>query len=221
MTPADQLRAAKALIDAPVIYHGTPLTPRAALDAIMPGRAACVSFFRPDSLEAVLAVCPQVMFRPRGVQLLDAGDARRSGMGRGRPADMVASLLRLARTDAVRAGEMGDHAGQPSSTDPAQRRAAQRLAFWRAGRAGLAYGWADSSPSPTMRTLLSRLHRLDRRPEERAGGLSRLPSQDGRDCRSDGQHLAPAAHAARDRGCMGLPLFERGQHQPCAERSPL
>ena len=44
------------------VYHGTPMTPRAALNSIMPGRAACVSCYRPDDLEALLAICPQVMF---------------------------------------------------------------------------------------------------------------------------------------------------------------
>ena len=32
----------------PTIYHGTPMTPRAALLDVLAGRAACVSFWRPD-----------------------------------------------------------------------------------------------------------------------------------------------------------------------------
>ena len=41
-----------------LIYHGTPMTPRAALEAVLPGRAACVSFWRPDDAEAVASVSP-------------------------------------------------------------------------------------------------------------------------------------------------------------------
>jgi len=45
----------------PLIYHGTPLTPRAALNAVLPGRGACVSFWRPDDIEAVQQVAPFIM----------------------------------------------------------------------------------------------------------------------------------------------------------------
>lgn len=48
--------------DAPTIYHGTPMTPRAALLGVMPGRAACVSFYRPDDVDAVESVCPRIMY---------------------------------------------------------------------------------------------------------------------------------------------------------------
>jgi hypothetical protein len=44
-----------------LVYHGTPLTPRAALLA-MEGRAFCVSFFRPDSVADVEAISPAIMF---------------------------------------------------------------------------------------------------------------------------------------------------------------
>jgi len=36
-------------MNVPTIYHGTPLSPRAALQA-MAGRAFCVSFYRPDDI---------------------------------------------------------------------------------------------------------------------------------------------------------------------------
>lgn len=39
------LRQANDYVE-PTIFHGTPLTPRAALQALLPGRAACVSFWR-------------------------------------------------------------------------------------------------------------------------------------------------------------------------------
>jgi hypothetical protein len=45
---------------APTIYHGTPFTPRAALLDILPGRAAFVSFYRPDDVDAVEQVCAQI-----------------------------------------------------------------------------------------------------------------------------------------------------------------
>lgn len=205
----------------PVIYHGTPLTPRAAFDAIMPTRAACVSFYRPDNLEAVTAVCPQAMFRPWGFQLLDGGNARREGMGRGRPASMVAGLLRLAGADPVHAGAMGDHARQSSGAVTAQRRAAQRLAVRGSRSAGLAYGRADRSSGAAVRAIPAGLPRLDRSPQAGAGRVRGLFSQDGGDIPVDGQCVAPAAYAARNAGCSAIPLHQRGQHQPSAERSPL
>lgn len=44
-----------------LVYHGTPLTPRAALLA-MEGRAFCVSFFRPDNADDVESIAPFVMY---------------------------------------------------------------------------------------------------------------------------------------------------------------
>lgn len=44
-----------------LVYHGTPLTPRAALLA-MEGRAFCVSFYRSDSVADVEAIAPFVMY---------------------------------------------------------------------------------------------------------------------------------------------------------------
>lgn len=205
-----------------LIFHGTPLTPRSALDAIMPGRAACVSFYRPDDLEALLAICPQLMFRPRGVQLLDGRSARREGMGRGRARGMVAGLLPLAGADHLSSWAMGDHAGQPGRAVPAQRWAAERLAFRSiARRPGLAHGRFGRPPRATVRAIPPRLHRLDWRPEEGACRVLGLPSQDGRGSGSYGKHLAPAAHAARHGGRLRLSIHQRGQHQPGAERAPL
>lgn len=42
------------------IYHGTPLTPRAALQS-MAGRAFCVSFYRPDDIQHVAQLASSVM----------------------------------------------------------------------------------------------------------------------------------------------------------------
>lgn len=44
-----------------LVYHGTPLTPRAALLA-MEGRSFCVSFFRPDSVADVETIAPFIMY---------------------------------------------------------------------------------------------------------------------------------------------------------------
>ena len=204
-----------------VIYHGTPLTPRIALEAVMPGRAGCVSFYRPDDLEALLAICPQMMFRSRRFQLLDGSYARREGMGRSRARGMVASLLPVAGADHLATGPMGDHARQPRRPLPAQRWPAQRLAFWASRSAGLAYGRINRPACPTMRAIPSRLRRVDWRSEEGAGGLSSLSRQDGRGCRPDGQSLAPAAHAPGNGGSVRLSIHQRGQHIARAERMAL
>lgn len=44
-----------------LVYHGTPLTPAAALQAVA-GRAFCVSFFRPDSVADVEAMAPFLVY---------------------------------------------------------------------------------------------------------------------------------------------------------------
>lgn len=44
-----------------MIYHGTPLSPRAALEA-MAGRAFCVSFYRPDDVATVERIASSVMY---------------------------------------------------------------------------------------------------------------------------------------------------------------
>jgi len=45
-----------------LVYHGTPMTPRAALLAVCAGRANCVSFYRPDSVGDVEAISPFIMY---------------------------------------------------------------------------------------------------------------------------------------------------------------
>ena len=204
------------------IFHGTPLTPRAALNSIMPGRAACVSFYRPDDLEALLAICPQLMFRPRGVQLLDGRPACREGMGRGRARGVAPILLPMAGTDDLSSRPLGDHGGQSGRPVPAQRWAAERVAVRSIARcSGLAHGRLDRSPCAPVRAISARLCRMDWRPEKGACRLSGLPSQDGRGGGSYGQCLAPAAHAARDCGRLRLSLHQRGQHQLGPERAPI
>ena len=206
----------------PIIYHGTPLTPRAALESVMPGRAACVSFYRPDDLEALLAICPQLMFRPRGVQLLDESSTGRARMGRVRSPRVVAGLLSVARTNDLSSRAMGDHARQPRRSIPAQRWTVERLAI-RAikRRAGLAHGWTDRKVGKAMRAIRPSMHRIDRRPEEAASRLRCLLLEDGRSSSVDGERMAPAAHASRYSSGVRLSFYQRGQHKPRAERSSL
>lgn len=45
----------------PIIYHGTPMTPNNAFDGVMPGRAVCVSFYRPDQIDRAVEHCSQIM----------------------------------------------------------------------------------------------------------------------------------------------------------------
>lgn len=202
-----------------LIYHGTPLTPRAALQSIMPGRAACVSFYRPDDLEALLAICPQFMFRSWRVLILDGGDACWEGMGRGRARGMVASLLPMVGADHLASRALGDYAGHPCGPIAVERWSAERLALRSfARRAGLAHGRIDRSACPTVRAIPARLRRMDRRSEEGAGRLSSLSPQDGRGYSPDGQCMAPTAHASGNGSGLRLSLYQRRQHQPRAER---
>jgi len=46
------------------VYHGTPITPNAAFDAVMCGRGACVSFYRPDQINRIERICPFIMYDP-------------------------------------------------------------------------------------------------------------------------------------------------------------
>lgn len=205
-----------------VIYHGTPLTPRAALNSIMPGRAGCVSFYRPDDLEALLAICPQLMFRPRRLLILDGGTSSRERMGRGRARAMVVGLLPMAGADYLSAWAVGYHARQSSRAVPAQRRLAQRLAVRAFARcAGLAYGRFDRSLGAYVRAIPARLRWMDWRSEAGAGRVQCLSPQDGRGCRADGERLAPPAYAPWNSGSERLPLHQRRQHQPRAKRTSI
>lgn len=69
----------------PVIHHGTPMTPRAALLDVCAGRAMCVSFWRLDDTEAVEAISPAIMFRQRRLFGM-AGSASR---GRGAASNAI------------------------------------------------------------------------------------------------------------------------------------
>ena len=202
-----------------LIYHGTPMTPRSALESVCIGRAMCVSFFRPDDVEVVEAISPTIMFRQRRFLVLDAGAEKRPRVGGGSRLD---ALLPVAGGAAVHARTMGSYSGCSWRTIPAQRRSPERLAvraFKR--RAPLAYGRANRPLGPPMRAVRSSSARLDWRSEEGARGLRRLPPQDGRGLPAVRQPLAPHPHDAGRVGCGKLPFRERGQHIACAERTSL
>lgn len=164
----------------PQIYHGTPMTPAAARRSVLAGRGACVSYFRPDDLEDVLALCPHVMFRPWGLFILDGGAAARRRMVRTGQERVVGEILSVARADYIPSGSMGDNARQSSSPVPAQRRTFERLAIRDEGRSCLAYGRPDRATYAPMRPSPSRLFGMGRRPEAGAGRLCGLPPADGR-----------------------------------------
>lgn len=101
----------------PTIYHGTPLTPRAALNAVLPGRASCVSFFHPYDAEAVAAVCPYVMFRQRRIFGMESRHETRRGMVSARGLD---ALLPVAGNPLVSSRQMGGDTGRSGGAVAAQ-----------------------------------------------------------------------------------------------------
>ena len=207
-------RILRAAGSRPTIYHGTPITPRAALLEVGKGRAICVSFHRPQDVEAVEAISPAIMFRQRRVFVLARGAAQGAGMGRDSGLDAV---FQVVGDTPVYAWPLGGHPRYAGSAKPAQRRTIERLAFRAVkGRAAVAYGRADRTPVAAMRAVRSGMLGLDRRGQGyRLPGLSRTH---GRSCAGLGQFMAGSAHDARDRRCPSLPLSQRGQHELGAER---
>lgn len=193
-----------------VIYHGTPMTPRAALLDAGAGRAMCVSFFRPEDAEVVEAISPDVMFRQRGLFVLAGGHEARRGLERD---TRLAAVLRLAGGSDLLAGPLGDRAGHPGCTVPAQRHVASVVAVRSEGGAGLAHGRSDRAPAEALRPVGSGLSRLDRP----AGRITGLPRQDGRGRKRIGQPMAGPAHASRHGGGLRLPVHLGGQHISRAE----
>jgi len=196
------------------IYHGTPMTPRAALQQ-MAGRAFCVSFYRPDDAEVVEAISPAVMFRQRGVLILAGRITSWARMGRG---SGLATVLQMAGA-AIEARPMGCHTGHAGSAKPDQRWTIERLAVWAMGCAAMAHGQPDRSPVAPVRQIRPRVFGLDRTGRRQDGGLRGMVPPHGRGCSHYGQSMASAAHDARRDGCAGVSLPQCGQHQPSAERA--
>ena len=197
----------------PTIYHGTPMTPRAALLDVCTGRAMCVSFFRPDDVEAVEAISPAIMFRQRGVFVLEAGAAQWTRVGN---RSRLGALLRMAGAAIVPSRSMGRHSRYAGRTFPAQRRALERLAVRTEGRAAVAHGRADRSLAEAVRSIRPCVLGLDRgRQGYRLSGLSRAHGGSGSRI---GQPLARHSHDARHRCCLRLPVRISGRHNSSAER---
>jgi len=202
-----------------VIYHGTPMTPRAALLDVLTGRAGCVSFFRPDDVEAVEAVCPLIMFRQRRIQLLASGHEARRGMGR--QAARLDTVLSVAGA-ALKAGTLGGHSRYARSAVPAQRCSPKRLAVrHKAGRPVVAYGQLVGSAGASLREIRPGRVGMDWRPETGARGLRPIPAPHGRGRQDVRQPLAQHAHDARHQSRLRLPIYQRRRHEPRAERTPL
>jgi hypothetical protein len=205
----------------PLIYHGTPLTPRSALVDVLDGRASCVSFYRPDDVEAVEAVCPYLMFRQRRVFVLASRSENRTRMVSG---SRLGSLLRVAGAALVHAGAMGSHSRCAGRSFPVQRRTPQRLAVWTVeGGSAVAHGWADRAARQAVRALRPRSSRLGRgRLTSREGrGLRRLPSPNGGSVCLLRQLLASNSHDARRSCCAVVPVRICGFDQPSSERASL
>lgn len=196
-----------------VIYHGTPMTPRAALLDVCRGRAMCVSFFRPDDVEAVEAISPTIMFRQRGFLVLEGGASSRRGMAR---EVGMAKLLRVAGAKAVSSGALGCNPGYARSAKPAQRRAAARMAVWTTGGTPLAHGRTNRAAASAVREIRPSLLGLDGR--GKVNRLPRLSRENARGRSGFGQQVAGHSHDARNSRCVRLPLSQRGQHIAGAER---
>ena len=201
----------------PIIYHGTPMTPRAALQEVCTGRAMCVSFYRPDDVEVVEAISPAIMFRQRSLFVLAGGSAQGGRYPVVLRWQRLGGLLPLAGAATVPSGPLGRDTRQPRSAKPAQRRIAERLAFRSQGRAGLAHGRPAGTAAEAVRAVSARLPGLDRAEGRRAV----LPCAHGGSLASARQSLALPAHAPRNGGRLRLSLRQRRQHVAGAERVAL
>lgn len=194
------------------IYHGTPLTPRAALIDVCQGRAMCVSFFRPDDVEAVEAISPAIMFRQRCVFHVEGGAEARRGMGR----EMgLVGLLRLVGTSPLSTRTVGSDTRYAGCALPAQRCAAYRMALRAEGLTPLAHGRTNRTAAEAVRQVRPGFSRLDRRGQ--ALGQAGISRADARGRSGFRQPLAYTSHDARDQGGIRLPLCQRGRNNTRTE----
>lgn len=199
-----------------VCYHGTPMTPRAALLDVCKGRAMCVSFYRPDDVEAVEAISPAVMFRQRRVQRVEGCTEARRGMVHPRGLDTVFQLVGAA---SVSPRQMGSHARCTGRAVTAQRCTAQRMAVRCEGCAALAHGRACRKAVAALRKAPARLPWVDGAGQvNRQAGLSRADGSRGQGIR---QPLAHHSHDARDCGCPNVSVRQRGRNHLSAEWASL
>jgi hypothetical protein len=196
----------------PIIYHGTPMTPRAALHQ-MAGRAFCVSFYRPDDVEVVEAISPAVMFRQWRVFILASRIKSWSGLGRG---SGLATILQMAGASIANRA-LGSNTRQPWRTFTDQRWIAERLAFWSMGRTALAHGQSDRSLATALRQIRAGLFGMDGAGQRFHSWLRGMVSTHGRSCKHVGQSMAQHSYDAWRNGCARVSLSQCRQHQPSAE----
>jgi hypothetical protein len=194
-----------------LIYHGTPMTPRAALLDVCAGRAMCVSFHRPDDVQAVETISPAIMYDNGAFSFWRA--AQRAGAEWAEDRDWM-PFLSMAGAAPISAGKVGSDSRYAGRTVTNERWASKRLAVRSKGRTALAYGWAARSPAKALRALRQGVLGLDRT----QGGQPRLSQAHGRGSEGFGQSLASSAHDARNGRCVRLSLHQCGQHQLGAER---
>jgi len=195
----------------PVIFHGTPMTPRASLMEIAPGRAMCVSFWRPDDMEVVEAISPTIMFRQR--RILGMARSTQAGGRMVSPRGLDA-ILSMAGASAIPSRQMGRDPGCPRRSFPAQRFTPSGMAIRGQRRTTVAHGCFNRAPAAVVRSISSRLHRMD---GIGARGLRRLVPAYGRGCNGHGQSMARASYDARCAGGARVSLFQRRRDQRCAE----
>lgn len=195
-----------------VIYHGTPMTPRAALLDVCKGRAMCVSFFRPDDVEAVEAISPAIMFRQRRVLNVEGCTTPRSRMGR----EMgLVRLLRVAGASFIPSWQVGGHSRHARCAVPAQRQPLAGMALRPKRVAALAHGRTNRAPFATVRQVRPGFSRMDWR--GKALGQAGVSRADARGRSGFGQSLADNSHDARDQGGVRLPICQRGRNYTRAE----
>jgi|GEM_PF-6970753 len=202
-----------------LIHHGTPLTPRAALLEVCGGRAMCVSFFRPDDVDAVEEISPAVMYDNGAFSFWM--QALRAGQEWAGDRDWM-PFLSLARTTPVPPWPVGGDPRHAGGTQPAQRQLAIGLAIWLLKRgAAVAHGWPYRAPRQVVRAVQQSRTGVDRRSQEGACGLRRISQAHGRSGGLVWQRLATDPHDARNGCSVRLSVPQRGQHQPRAERLAL
>lgn len=202
----------------PAIYHCTPLTPRAALEAIGIGRNFCVSFWRPDDVEAVERIARTVMFRQRRIFRMAGGNEARRGMVYPRGLD---AILSLAGAETARR-PLGDHSRCAWRAVPAQRRAADRLAIpARDVGPRLAHGCTRLPAAAALRSMAEGLHGMDRRRGRQGRWLRGLVRADVGNSTGTRRALAADTPLARRNGRARISLCQCGQQQRRAERVAL
>ena len=197
----------------PVIYHGTPMTPRSALLDVCAGRAMCISFFRPDDVEAAEAISPAIMFRQWSVFILESRTARWARMGRN--AEGLDSVFRVAGAAFIPSWSMGCDPRYSRSAKPAQRCTFEGLAVWAKGCAAMAYGWANRTTSQAVRKIRQGMSWMDGRWQNTRH--ARVSCENGGGRISLGQSLADHSHDAGNTGSFRLSVSQCGQHITCSE----